>query len=548
MLQRWKSAPLRSQLVAIMTALMLVALTATGAGTLTLLHSYLQGQVDDKLKAAVDSVRQQKSFSQLQEQNPNIPTDYSLMLFSPGQLPYPFGGDKEFRPDISNISAAEARVRQQAPYQVRGTDGHNWRVVALSVVDSNNRTSVVVIGLPLAPVDSVMEHAVLVVVGVGLLTLVLAFLIATWSISRSFRPLARVEKTAAAIAAGDLSRRVEIENPNTEVGRLGSSLNAMLAHIETAFAARMASEERMRRFAADASHELRTPLVTIRGFSELYRHGALATPEDVSTAMGRIESEAKRMGTMVEDLLLLARIDEQRPLARKPVDLLLLAHDAVVDTQASDRNRTISLTGLDGGPAIAAPVLGDEAKLRQVVGNLVGNALRYTPEGTPIELAVGVRMSEDGRRHSVMEVRDHGPGVPEEEAARIFERFYRADTSRTRETGGSGLGLAIVAAIVGSHSGSVQVQKTDGGGATLVVSLPYLDEALGDEALADESLADRAFGDETSADRAAAEPALGDEALTDRAPDEPLAHGSRADGSPASRSRSRPGPGDAGPA
>jgi two-component system OmpR family sensor kinase len=490
LLQRWKSAPLRSQLVAIMTALMLVALTATGAGTLTLLHSYLQGQVDDKLKAAVDSVRQQKSFSQLQEQNPNIPTDYSLMLFSPGLPAYPFGGDKQSRPDISNISAAEARVRQQAPYQVSGTDGHNWRVVALSVVDSNNRTSVVVIGLPLAPVDSVMEHAVLVVVGVGLLTLVLAFLIATWSISRSFRPLARVEKTAAAIAAGDLSRRVEIENPNTEVGRLGSSLNAMLAHIETAFAARMASEERMRRFAADASHELRTPLVTIRGFSELYRHGALSTPEDVATAMGRIESEAKRMGTMVEDLLLLARIDEQRPLQRKPVDLLLLAHDAVVDTQASDRGRTISLTGLDGGPATAAPALGDEAKLRQVVGNLVGNALRYTPEGTPIELAVGVRTAEDGTRRSVMEVRDHGPGVPDEEAARIFERFYRADTSRTRETGGSGLGLAIVAAIVGSHSGSVQVRKTDGGGATLVVSLPYLDEAVTEDARAEDSRAE----------------------------------------------------------
>jgi two-component system OmpR family sensor kinase len=496
LLLRWKSAPLRSQLVAIMTALMLVALTATGAGTLTLLHSYLQGQVDDKLKAAVESVRQQNSFSQLQEQNPNIPTDYSLMLFSPGLPPYPFGGDKASRPDISNISVAEARVRQQQPYQVSGTDGHNWRVVALSVVDSNDRSAVVVIGLPLAPVDSVMEHAVLVVVGVGLLTLVLAFLIATWSISRSFRPLARVEKTAAAIAAGDLSRRVEIENPSTEVGRLGSSLNAMLAHIETAFAARMASEERMRRFAADASHELRTPLVTIRGFSELYRHGALSTPEDVATAMGRIESEAKRMGTMVEDLLLLARIDEQRPLARKPVDLLLLAHDAVVDTQASDRSRAISLSGLDGGPATAAPVLGDEAKLRQVLGNLVGNALRYTPEGSPIELAVGVRTSEDGRRHSVIEVRDHGPGVPEEEAARIFERFYRADTSRTRETGGSGLGLAIVAAIVGSHSGTVQATRTDGGGATLVVSLPYLDGAFADEDAADDGRPDEATADD----------------------------------------------------
>ncbi|WP_175417131.1 cell wall metabolism sensor histidine kinase WalK [Arthrobacter sp. 24S4-2] len=476
MLHRWKSASLRSQLVAIMMGLMLVALAVTGSGTLTLLHSYLQGQVDDKLKVAVNSVRQQQSFTQLQEQNPNIPTDYSLMLLRQGQPAVPFGGSKEWRPDIDSLSPAEATDRDQQPFQVRGTDGRNWRVVALNVVDGNQRSAVVIIGLPLAPVDSVVEHAALVVIGVGFLTLVLAFFIATWTVSRSFRPLARVEKTAAAIAAGDLSRRVDVENPATEVGRLGGSLNAMLSHIESAFASRMASEERMRRFAADASHELRTPLVTIRGFSELYRQGALSKEEDVATAMGRIESEAKRMGSMVEDLLLLARLDEQRPLQQKPVDLLLLANDAVVDTQASDRSRQITLAGIDGRAPSPAPVLGDEAKLRQVVGNLVGNALRYTPAGTPIELAVGVRTGTDGGRFSIIEVRDHGAGIPEDEAPRIFERFYRADTSRTRETGGSGLGLAIVAAIVGSHSGTVRTQQTDGGGATMVVSLPFQDE------------------------------------------------------------------------
>ena len=381
-----------------MMALMLMALTATGAGTLTLLHSFLQGQVDDKLKAAIDSVNQQQSFRQLLVPGPNVPTDYSLMLFIQGSPPVPFGSsDEESHPDIRDITVAEAESLNGAPFQVRGTGGDHWRVVALTGVDSNQRPAVVVIGLPLGPVDSVMEHATLVVVGVGFLTIVAALFIATWTVSRSFRPLARVEKTAAAIAAGDLSRRVEVENPHTEVGRLGGSLNAMLTHIEAAFSARMASEARMRRFAADASHELRTPLVTIRGFSELYRHGALSTPEDVATAMGRIESEAKRMGAMVEDLLLLARIDEQRPLQKKPADLLLLANDAVVDTQASDRNRNITLTGLDGAAPAPAPVLGDEAKLRQVLGNLVGNALRYTPEGTPIELAVGVRSARTDR-------------------------------------------------------------------------------------------------------------------------------------------------------
>lgn len=454
--------------------LLLLALAATGAGTLTLVKSYLQGQVDDKLKAAVALAQDQQSFDKLSEPNPAVPTDYSLTLYVSGLSPYPFGGSESDRPAIASITPGEAKARGNAPFQVRGTAGTNWRVVAVGVV-ANGQNGVVIIGLPLTPVDKVMEHAVLVVVGVGLLTLVLAFFIATWTVARSFRPLARVEKTAAAIAAGDLSRRVEIDNPHTEVGRLGGSLNAMLAHIEASFAARAASEARMRRFAADASHELRTPLVTIRGFSELYRHGALATPEDVSMAMGRIESEAKRMGSMVEDLLLLARLDEQRPLQLKPVDLQLLAHDAVVDTKASSGDRTITLLGLDGTSPNPAPVQGDEAKLRQVIGNLVGNALRYTPEGSPIELAVGVRTTPEGAV-SVIEIRDHGTGIPEAETNKIFERFYRADTSRTRETGGSGLGLAIVAAIVGSHGGTVRVKETDGGGATLVVSLPFREE------------------------------------------------------------------------
>ncbi|WP_309073661.1 HAMP domain-containing sensor histidine kinase [Paenarthrobacter sp.] len=481
MLLRWKSASLRSQLVAIIMGLLLLALAATGAGTLTLVKSYLQGQVDDKLKAAVALAQDQQSFDRLAQPNPAtptdsaVPTDYSLTLYVPGLEPYPFGGSQSDRPAIANITAAEAKLRGNSPFQVKGTAGSNWRVVAIGVT-ANGQNGVVIIGLPLTPVDKVMEHAVLVVVGVGLLTLVLAFFIATWTVARSFRPLAKVEKTAAAIAAGDLSRRVEVDNPHTEVGRLGGSLNAMLAHIEASFAARAASEGRMRRFAADASHELRTPLVTIRGFSELYRHGALATKDDVAMAMGRIESEAKRMGSMVEDLLMLARLDEQRPLQLKPVDLQLLAHDAVVDTRASSGDRRITLTGLDGAAPTAAPVQGDEAKLRQVIGNLVGNALRYTPEGSPIELAVGVRNTPTGSV-SVIEIRDHGPGIPESETNKIFERFYRADTSRTRETGGSGLGLAIVAAIVGSHGGSVQVAETDGGGATLVVSLPFHEES-----------------------------------------------------------------------
>ncbi|MET1034980.1 MAG: ATP-binding protein, partial [Arthrobacter sp.] len=287
-------------------------------------------------------------------------------------------------------------------------------------------------------------------------------------------PLVRVERTAAAIAAGDLTRRVEEFPAETEVGRLSRSLNAMLAHIEQAFRGRAVSERKMRRFVQDASHELRTPLVTIQGYSELYRHGGLADPEHLATAMGRIESEAKRMGQLVEDLLTLARLDEQRPLDRRPLDLLLLATDAVEDARVSSPDRPIRLVGIDGGPPRNAPTTGDEARLRQVVANLLANALRYTPAGSPIEIAVGTQPVINARSDAVLEVRDHGPGISEEDASRVFERFYRADSSRQRETGGTGLGLAIVAAIAAQHDGSIRLTETPGGGATLSVHLPLV--------------------------------------------------------------------------
>ncbi|WP_455550547.1 HAMP domain-containing protein [Arthrobacter ulcerisalmonis] len=258
MVKQWKSASLRSQLVAMIMALLVVALTVAGAITMTLLHTFLQSQVDDKLYAAVKLASQQGSFTQLQAPNPMVPTDYSLILYRDGQTPYTFGGKEDNQPDIASISVFEAQSRNGAPYMVRGSDDENWRVVAVNVL-SNNEPAVVVIGLPLRNVDAVVGHATLVASAVGLATLLLASLIGSWTVTRSFRPLARIEKTAAAIAAGDLSRRVEVDNPHTELGRLGSSLNAMLAHIETAFAARTASESKMRRFAADASHELRTP-------------------------------------------------------------------------------------------------------------------------------------------------------------------------------------------------------------------------------------------------------------------------------------------------
>ena len=256
---------------------------------------------------------------------------------------------------------------------------------------------------------------------------------------------------------------------HTEVGRLSAALNGMLAQIEQAFGAQSASEARMRRFVADASHELRTPLATIRGYGELYRMGALTTTDQVDDTLRRIEQSATRMGALVEDLLALARLDEGRPMRTGPVDLTVLAADAVSDLHALDPSRSTRLVPLvDGAAGAPCVVVGEESRLRQVLANLVGNTVQHTPPGTPVEIAVGMLPTGEG----ALEVRDHGPGIDPEHAARVFERFYRVDASRGRDSGGAGLGMAIVAAIVEAHAGSVHLSQTPGGGTTVRVTLP----------------------------------------------------------------------------
>jgi two-component system OmpR family sensor kinase len=304
---------------------------------------------------------------------------------------------------------------------------------------------------------------------IGVVVFVAVAMRALVAIRRAFRPLREVESVATAFGQGDTSRRVRNDEPRTEVGRLGASVNAMLDSIETTLAAREASESRMRRFVADASHELRTPLASLRGFAELYRQGAISRPDDVARTFRRIEDESTRMGGLVEDLLLLARLDEQRPMRRDPVDMLVLAGDVVHDARALAPGRAVRLQGLGGDPhPRPAPTIGDDARLRQVLTNLVTNALRHTPQGSPIEIGVGVA---DGS--ACWQVVDHGPGVSPEDAARIFERFYRADSSRTRSAGGgAGLGLAIVDGVTHAHGGRARVVPTPGGGATFEVALP----------------------------------------------------------------------------
>ena len=357
----------------------------------------------------------------------------------------------------------------QKPTTVSSVSGDShWRVIGAY----DERGNPVVLGLSLREVESTTHRLLVLEAGVGAVVLLLLAAGGYLVVRSSLRPLVEVETIAEAIAAGDLSLRVPESDPRTEVGSLSRSFNAMLAQIETAFAARSASEaqaraseERMRRFVGDASHELRTPLTSIRGFAELYRQGALPASADVSRAMSRVEGEASRMGVLVEDLLLLARLDQQRPLERAPVDLLELAGDAVQDARAMDPSRSIRLEAVAAGPA---PVVsGDAARLRQVFGNLVANALTHTPAGTDVTIRVSTSAAA-----AVVEVVDCGSGIAVEDRERVFERFFRADTSRTRASGGSGLGLSIVAALVAAHGGSVSVTDTPGGGATVAVSLP----------------------------------------------------------------------------
>ena len=322
--------------------------------------------------------------------------------------------------------------------------------------------TVVVTAAPLSDVEEAIARVMRAVVVAAFATLVVTALASWWLIQAGLRPVDRMVDTAAAIAGGDLSRRVPDANPRTELGRLGAALNEMLSQIEQSTAARAASEARLRRFVADAAHELRTPLTSLRGYVELYSQGALATPEALNRAMGRIGAEASRMGRLVEDLLLLARLDQQRALEQERVDLVALAHEAATDFAAIAPQRPFT-TALDG----EAIVLGDRVRLRQVIDNLLTNARTHTPVETPMHLTVRC----DGDIAELI-VADEGPGIPSAAQERVFERFWRGDPGRSRARGGTGLGLSIVASIVAAHGGTVDLTSAPGEGTTFTVRLP----------------------------------------------------------------------------
>ncbi|WCO65994.1 HAMP domain-containing sensor histidine kinase [Iamia majanohamensis] len=367
-------------------------------------------------------------------------------------------------PVLSTEDLARLDGRPGEAITVDGDGATRFRVMALD----GPTAGVDLVGAPLDDVDSATRR-LLVVEGVATLAvLALLALVAFWVLRLGVRPVQQMAAAAGAIAQGDLSRRVPEADPRTEAGELGAALNSMLAHIEEAFRQRAASEERLRRFVADASHELRTPITTIRGYAELHRRGGLEDPDDRRAAMERTEQEAVRMGVLVDDLLLLARLDQGRPLGQAPVALDALLHDLVADAGVSHAEHPVALR-IDPGAA-PAEVVGDDHRLRQVVANLVGNAVAHTPPGTTV--AVALEPDPDDGSRLLLSVTDDGPGMDPDLAGRAFERFARGDVARSRAAGSTGLGLSIVAAIVAAHDGTVDLRTAPGAGTSVRVSLP----------------------------------------------------------------------------
>ncbi len=490
----FRRAPLRTKLVAALMTLVAVALLVIGLSSVFVMRSYLTGRVDNDLRSITQAANNANTANQQSATRKFaviLPSKYFAKVVGPGgvtdlQLDRTRYQQADLPAAPNTADAASGQV--DTIYTAEAADGQTrWRV--LVTPDTAFPGYYAVIGEGLSDVDSSVSRLVLAELLVGAGVLILLGVLGAALVRASLRPLREIEQTAAAIAQGDLTRRVPefepgYQEPKTEVGHLARSLNAMLGQIEAAFTAQAESEtrarlseERMRQFVADASHELRTPLTTIRGFAELYRQGAFASPSEAQRLVRRIEDEASRMGLLVEDLLLLARLDAQRPLTMTDLDLRVIGSDAVIAAEAVAADRPTSLDIPEGtGPLV---VQGDEARLRQVVGNLVPNALVHTPAGTPVTLRL---RREPGQ--AVIEVADQGPGLAPEQVQRVFERFYRADAARTRRAGtaeapgsGTGLGLAIVAALVVAHRGIVEVDTLPGQGATFRVRLPLASTA-----------------------------------------------------------------------
>jgi two-component system OmpR family sensor kinase len=503
---RLRSVPLRVKLLASVLALVFAALTLISVTSTVALRRYLVGRTDEQLRDYVIAVADPSNLPRRDRQGDGLvlpPTDYYISVTTiNGVGPALYDPRKVTEDDlpvlVTGVDAVTASLNQ--PFTVRSKSGHvQWRML-MTRLDNG---SILHVAINMSDLENAMARLIWIDALVGAAVLLALAALGAAIVRRSLIPLVQIERTAGAIAAGDLTRRVPDPEPDsaearTELGRLSRALNAMLAQIEQAFTARamsetaaraaesaardaaegarlsevraVRSEAKMRQFVADASHELRTPLTTIRGFAELYRQGAVAEPGEIAKLVRRIEDEAARMGLLVEDLLLLARLDRERPLTLAPVELPVLAADAVQAARATAPDRTIELDVQDLPDKLIA--YGDDARLRQVIGNLMTNALVHTPPAA----AVTLRLRAEPGNLAVIEVTDTGQGLSPQQSQRVFERFYRADEARTRRTDrvatGTGLGLAIVAAIVRAHHGNVEVLSTPGSGTTFRVRLP----------------------------------------------------------------------------
>jgi two-component system, OmpR family, sensor kinase len=472
---------LRARLLAGVLAMTAVGLLAAGGGTYLALRSFLFDRVDQQLMAAraavgravrqshtstidtttLDQVAPPVAFVEVRDVGGGVVAVHVPSSLS-GSGPQP-RLPAVLHPPPASRGGVPSRERS-LQFDVPAVSGAGrYRVLVSSLPAS---VGVLIVAVSLDDVTATIGRLLRVEVLIAVALLALLAVAAFWLLRRALRPLERISEVAGTIAQGDLEVRVSPAEPRSEIGRLGLALNGMLERLEDAFARRDRSEAQLRRFVSSASHELRTPLTSIRGYAALLRRGARHNPQDLEMSISRIESEATRMAGLIDDLLLLARLDEQRPLARTRTDLAVIARDAADDARARDPGRSITVDA--GGPVM---VIGDEPRLRQIVANLLENAQVHTPPTTPLRVEVGVR-----DQMAVLAVIDTGPGIDPDQVAHVFERFYRGTPPGSGDTAprtaGSGLGLAIVKTIAEAHGGTVTVTSRPGEGSRFEITLP----------------------------------------------------------------------------
>lgn len=467
---------LRARLVLSLGAVLTVSLLVAGALLVGLVRASLVKRIDSELVSLSASSLPMQRLMTLDSADSSGGRSIAVVrLGRQGSitltLPSGFPDSPDPLPALPSYTGGVPAADIGRVMQLPAVDGSlQYRVLLVA----GRAGAVIALAAPLTGLEAAMGTLVSLLLVVGLATVAVVLAVAWLIVRRGLLPVERMSAAAARIAAGDLAHRAGVAHDETEVGRLGAAFDGMLDRLEIAFdqqrralAARQEGEERLRRFVADASHELRTPITAVRGYAELYRAGGLAQPGELAAAMDRIEGESRRMGSLVDDLLLLARLDQGRPLRRDRVDLSRVCADATADMRASAGSHPL-VAAVEPG----VTVTGDEDRLRQVVGNLLANVGVHTPAGTPAEVSLRPTADDQGAGWAELRVADHGPGIAPEHAARVFDRFYRADPGRSRDSGGTGLGLAIAASIVAAHGGQLRHEATPGGGASFAVLLP----------------------------------------------------------------------------